>query len=429
MQEGLEVCIKDWAELADEYKGLESKHKEYRETLDKLLSLQKKCASGVTHQKYRLGVIKKLISEVEPQNKEELGEVEDLNKDLLRRTGQLSQMQEGLPRQSGRYLRAILGNVNCSILDKNEKYKYKEDYEQFKLIVNLIGGILALFNYFMDIRVLDLVFMFLIVWYYCTLTIRESILIVNGSRIKGWWRIHHFVSTVVGGVLLVWPDGTAYREFRNQHMLFFIYIASLQYLQYLYQKGILYRLRSLGERREMDITIDGFHSWMWKGLGFLLPFLYVGYFLQLYNAYTLYQLTQNHDVGWQVPSLALLFLVLGVGNITTTSMTIPMKIKDSKSSLLKYRFTRLDKYFWSHKRRRDSVSQAYPKFIEDVYSILRRSNSIIGKSSIRDSPHSDIKDIKEDLEDSGSQTSEEAEVESAQDVIEETVVVAEKKDL
>ena len=24
------------------------------------------------------------------------------------------------------------------------------------------------------------------------------------------------------------------------------------------------RLRSLGERKDMDITIDGFHSWMWK---------------------------------------------------------------------------------------------------------------------------------------------------------------------
>ena len=26
-----------------------------------------------------------------------------------------------------------------------------------------------------------------------------------------------------------------------------------------------YCLRSLGERDDMDITIDGFHSWMWKG--------------------------------------------------------------------------------------------------------------------------------------------------------------------
>ena len=172
--------------------------------MDKCLALQKKCVSGVTHQKYRLGVIKKLIKDVEIGDnvtKEEMGEVADLNKDLLRRTSQLGQMQEVLPRQSGRYLRGILGNVDCSILDKNEKYQYKEQYEQFKLIVNLIGqffpackyetfetfysgGILATTNYFLNYRVLDLIFMFLIVWYYCTLTIRESILIVNGSRIK-----------------------------------------------------------------------------------------------------------------------------------------------------------------------------------------------------------------------------------------------------
>ena len=61
----------------------------------------------------------------------------------------------------------------------------------------------------------------------------------------------------MGGVLLVWPDGPAYREFRDQHTLFNVYVAFIQYLQYVYQKGCLYRLRSLGERNEMDITIDG----------------------------------------------------------------------------------------------------------------------------------------------------------------------------
>ena len=111
------------------------------------MALQKKCVSGITHQKYRLGVIKKLVKEVETGSnvtKEEHGEVIDLKKDLLRRTAQLGQMQEVLPRQSGRYLRGILGNVDCSILDKNEKYQYKEQYEQFKLIVNLIGPFITL---------------------------------------------------------------------------------------------------------------------------------------------------------------------------------------------------------------------------------------------------------------------------------------------
>ena len=116
------------------------------QTLDKCHTLQKKCMSGVTHQKYRLGVIKKLIKDVEIGDnvtKEEMGEVTDLNKDLLRRTSQLGQMQEVLPRQSG----GILGNVD--ILDKNEKYQYKEQYdqyEQFKLIVNLIGQFFQLVN-------------------------------------------------------------------------------------------------------------------------------------------------------------------------------------------------------------------------------------------------------------------------------------------
>ena len=48
-------------------------------------------------------------------------------------------MEDYLPRPSGRYLKTILGSVNMSILDKEAKYQYKEQYEQFKLIVMLIG--------------------------------------------------------------------------------------------------------------------------------------------------------------------------------------------------------------------------------------------------------------------------------------------------
>ena len=135
MLDKLEVCIKDWAELADEYQQLELAHKEYRSALDQCLMLQKKCVSGVTHQKYRLGAIKKLVSEMEREGgatKEELGEVKDLQKDILRRSAQLEQMQTELPTKSGRYLRGIIGNVDCSILDKNEKYQYKEQCEGTK---------------------------------------------------------------------------------------------------------------------------------------------------------------------------------------------------------------------------------------------------------------------------------------------------------
>ena len=51
-------------------------------------------------------------------------------------------MEQVLPRESGMYLKIILGTVNVSILDKKARYDYKDQYEQFKLIVNLIGKML-----------------------------------------------------------------------------------------------------------------------------------------------------------------------------------------------------------------------------------------------------------------------------------------------
>lgn len=77
-------------------------------------------------------------------------------------------------------------------------------------------------------RALELSYIFLLVWYYCTLTIRESILKVNGSRIKGWWRFHHFFSTVVAGILLIWPDMGPWAAFRNQFMWFNAYIGTFR---------------------------------------------------------------------------------------------------------------------------------------------------------------------------------------------------------
>merc|ERR1711872_416766 len=66
----------------------------------------------------------------------------------------------------------------------------------------------------------------------------------------------------------------------------------------------------------------------------------------------------------------------------TVSMTIPKKLKDRTHSLLKYRFTRLDKYFWPHRKRRDSDRQANPKFSDEVDRVLRRSNSEIIRHSL-----------------------------------------------
>ena len=63
------------------------------------------------------------------------------------------------------------------------RWKYKEEYEKFKYVVTTISMCLSFLLLFLKpYRVLDAVLNFLLVWYYCTLTIRESILVINGSK-------------------------------------------------------------------------------------------------------------------------------------------------------------------------------------------------------------------------------------------------------
>lgn len=49
------------------------------------------------------------------------------------------------------------------------------------------------------------------------------------SRIKGWWRLHHFISTVVSGVFLIWPNNTPWYLFRQKFMIFNVYISEYFY--------------------------------------------------------------------------------------------------------------------------------------------------------------------------------------------------------
>ena len=119
-------------------------------------------------------------------------------------------------------------------------------------------------------------------------------------------------------------------KFRAQFLTYICYTAILQFLQYYYQYGCLYRLRALGERYSMDITIQGFHSWMWKGLTFLLPFLFVGYCLQFYIFWTLLQMYRFDPEcnEWQVPAVCLLYFFISIGNLFTTFLVVYQKVKN-----------------------------------------------------------------------------------------------------
>ncbi|XP_037938629.1 transmembrane protein 120 homolog isoform X1 [Teleopsis dalmanni] len=350
----IDALSNEWDELGKEFVELENCNRKYIELLEQLYSHQQKCFNEIKHQRYRINQINASLKQFKkPEEKERVSE---LQKNTLKRKAQLYEIEQSLPAKSGLYLRIILGDVNVSILNRNDKVRYKDDYEKFKLILNVIGLLMAFLNLIFNYRALELAYIFLLVWYYCTLTIRESILKVNGSRIKGWWRAHHFISTVAAGVLLVWPQGEHWQLFRTQFMYFNAYISMVQYLQFGYQKGLLYRLKALGERHNMDITIEGFHSWMWRGLSFLIPFLFLGYAFQAYNAYTLYKLSKEPiDAPWHVSVMCGLFLLLFTGNIMTTLLVVPQKIRERAKE--RYRLQSMGKSMKLRKMMRNSMSE------------------------------------------------------------------------
>jgi len=47
------------------------------------------------------------------------------------------------------------------------------------------------------------------------------------------------------------------------------------------------------------------------------------------------------DATWHVPIISIIFGILGTGNLLTTSTIIPLKIRESKLGLLKFRFVSL----------------------------------------------------------------------------------------
>lgn len=288
----LVTCKEEWQDVQKQFADFEAKHTSYRKVAESYHSQRDGCSNQAQRLQKKLDVLFQAIKNCkvnENEKAELLSNVEETKKSLLR-------AKNYLPRKKGFYLGLIVGQVNLTFNNEKEKYKYKDEYEKFKLNCTIFTLISSMLNYFiLHNRVSDACLSFFLLWYYCTLTVRESILISNGSRIKGWWVAHHYVAVMLSGIFVIWPESSSYQEFRSTFMAFSIYQSFIQLLQYYYQTGCLYRLRALGERHDMDITVEGFHSWMWRGLTFLLPFLFVGHFWQLYNAYVLTMLSSKYN--------------------------------------------------------------------------------------------------------------------------------------
>uniref|UniRef100_A0A672NDD7 Transmembrane protein 120A-like n=1 Tax=Sinocyclocheilus grahami TaxID=75366 RepID=A0A672NDD7_SINGR len=317
---GLNECLQEWEDLEKDYQQVQETHRLYKQKLEEVSKLQDSCSSSIARQRKKL---KDLNESLAVASSEDVNKIDEIQDSIKERSNVFFEMEAFLPKKNELYLSLVLGNVNVTLLNKQSKFAYKDEYEKFKLYLTVL---LLLFSFtcrfLVSYRVVDALFNFLLVWYYCTLTIRESILINNGSKIKGWWVFQHYVSTFLSGVMLTWPDGELYQMFRNQFLSYSMYINFVQFLQYYYQSGCLYRLRALGERHNMDLTVGGLCV-------LFSSFFPYSMFFQLYNGITLFQMAQHPEwKEWQVLMCASTFLVLFMGNFFTTLGVVYHKYMD-----------------------------------------------------------------------------------------------------
>lgn len=126
---------------------------------------------------------------------------------------------------------------------------------------------------------LDAASNFFLLYAYSTMTLREHILRLNGSTMQVWWIWHHYLCVGLAGLLVVWPAGPTYAAMRTHLLLFMVYIAAVQILQYRYQMNRLYTLRALSRVSAMQTTTESASVHIFNSLGFLLPLLLLGHVL------------------------------------------------------------------------------------------------------------------------------------------------------
>ncbi|XP_060049146.1 transmembrane protein 120B isoform X4 [Erinaceus europaeus] len=183
----LERCEREWHELEGEFQELQETHRIYKQKLEELTALQTQCSASIHKQKSRLKDLKRTLQRYKHHASQEEAElIQQMGTNVKERQNIFFDMEAYLPKKNGLYLNLVLGNVNVTLLSNQAKFAYKDEYEKFKLyltIILLLGAVAC--RFVLHYRVTDEVFNFLLVWYYCTLTIRESILISNGSRLVG----------------------------------------------------------------------------------------------------------------------------------------------------------------------------------------------------------------------------------------------------
>lgn len=316
-----------WVEMDTDFQQIEKLRLSRKDKLTTLTTLAADLSTSIGRYKQNLVELQSRINTDSDLPRHIQVELRDT---FSERWKQVKEIEKCLPQKHSLILQFAVGNINVTLPKMVDRMRYKADYENFKLKMTILGLIWSALLIFLGrkSRIFEAFFQAVICWYYSTISLREHILIANGSRIKRWWLIHHYLSIFLAAILLTWPGGEAYDMFFPTFHYLALYIEMVQLLQFKYQTQRLYRLRALGKADMMDITAEGIQL---KGsLTLLVPFLLIGQMWQLYVSYVLYNYIQEGYTDWQIPYTSVVYFVLAVGNIYSTIASVIHKIRRQK---------------------------------------------------------------------------------------------------
>jgi hypothetical protein len=215
-------------------------------------------------------------AQTEAASRQDADAVEELERaqQVIKGLGPGGDLRKLLKQRNPRVLDVLLGrNINVVTMQRSEGIRLKEEYHAFRdrtgYLLFAFSSVLLLglresrrraaagkpYTLTPPLMVGVQLLLLYMLYFFTAMVLRESVLKVNGSRIRAWWLQHHVVAILTVAVLLMLPVDSPAVQFTVNKFLWWAWWQSIiMVLQNRYQRTRLYTRIALGKAMAMDVV-------------------------------------------------------------------------------------------------------------------------------------------------------------------------------
>lgn len=255
----LQQAIGTAQDALDGAENLLQKHLKLIKEISSRVRNVKDLGTNLKELQIREGSLTEYVAELKgEENNEQIEDLEKRVKELQRKLNSMKPRLRSAQRQAPNYFMLFLiGNVDLTFWSEEQKVRFRAEYIRFKelgiyiyLAFPLLHFLFGLSEFVVSLQ------HFWYMFYYITLTIRENILWVNGSKIRRWWINHHLISILISMTAVISQDGTyteSYPMLSSLVNFFLFFQGAVMWFQAEYQKKRFYTRVAMGKAQAMDL--------------------------------------------------------------------------------------------------------------------------------------------------------------------------------